>query len=231
MSFYSEWLTDYDSRSCNSYIIQFLKKEPQTTAALLNGSNEDLESAFSVLNRVPLKAFLDVILTLRLDRTMKTSEVLQYSSFYDGANRIPELLEFFPNGESFVNLGYQLVGASNEAANRKYGENHSRLAETLNLVSISESKPRYAKNTAWGRYLVQFSFEEKQELFKRFLLREYYLQVILQQAFQGPVSYFKTVSFLAESTATRRRSNTHHVLNFILAGTDWERYLENIEWN
>lgn len=231
MSFYSEWLSEYSSRNCNSYILQFLKKEPQTTAVLLNGGNEDLESAFEVFNCVPLKSFLDALLALRLDREMKTSEVLQYSSFYDGVNRIPELLEFYPNGESFVNLGYQLVAASNEAANRKYGENHSRLAESLNLVTISESKPRYAKNTAWGRYLVQYSYEEKQELFKKFLLREYYLQVILQKAFQGPVSYYKTVSFLAESTATRRRSNTHHVLDLILDGTDWERYLENIEWN
>lgn len=231
MSFYREWKGEYENKkNCNSYIKQFLEKAPQTISELLSGTNEDLKCAYDIISEVPLKLFLNVLLTIRLDRDVKASEIPQYSSFSDGVCRIPELLEFYPDGESFVNLGYQMVNAPNEAANRKYGENHSRLAESLNLVTVTKSKPRYAKNTAWGSYLVQYTFEEKENLFKKLLLREYFLQSILQRAFQGPTSYFEIVSFLAESTATRRRSNTHHLLDYILKGTEWECYLDNIEW-
>lgn len=232
MSFYCDWLCEFkQKKNCTSYIMSFLKKEPVTTAILIHGNGADLHTAYEVLTTVPLKEFFDVLLTLRLDKAITKSEILQYSSFRDGANRIPELLEFFPDGATFVNLGYQLISARKEAANRKYGENHSRLAEALNLVTISDHKPRCVKNTAWGSYLVQYSYEEKKELYKKLLLREYYIQFFLSKAFQGPVSYFRAVSVLAESTATRRRSNTRHILETILSDTEWECYLSNIMWN
>ena len=232
MSFYRDWLDNFkQKKNCNNYILRFLKKEPVSTAILINGNGDDLYAAYKVLTTVPLKPFFDVLLTLRFDRAITKSEILQYSSFRDGANRISELLEFFPKGETFVNLGYQLVAAKNAAANRKYGENHARLAEVLNLVTISDYKPRCVKNTAWGSYLVQYTYEEKNEVYKKLLLREYYLQFFLIQAFKGSVSYFHVVSMLAESTATRRRSNTHHILEAILSGTEWECYLSNIVWN
>ena len=132
--------------------------------------------------------------------------------------------------ENFINLGYQIVAAANEAANRKYGENHARLAEALNLATISASKPRYAKLSPWGRYLLQYSLDEKLDIFKKFLLREHYLQEIITQAVCGTASYFEIVSFLSYSTALRRRSNTHHIVDFILTGTDLEYCLSNIDW-
>ncbi len=232
MSFYHDWLDNFkQKKNCNNYILRFLKMEPISTAILINGNGEDLRAAYEVLTMVPIKSFIDVLLNLRFDRAITKSEILQYSSFRDGANRIPELLEFFPDGGTFANLGYQLVSAKDEAANCKYGENHSKLAEALNLVTISDSRPRCVKNTAWGSYLVQYSFEEKKELYKKLLLRKYYLQYFLNQAFQGPVSYFSVVSMLAESTATRRRSNTRQILEAILLGTECECYLSNIMWN
>ena len=231
MSFYTEWLYEYNqNNNCYTYIVQFLNKSPSSVVPLHSGSYNELSAAYDVLNNTRLQTYFEALLTLRLNRSLKTEEIPQYSSFEDGVCRITELLEFYPEGESFVNLGYQMVNASNEAANRKYGENHSRLAEAMDLVVVSSTKPRYSRNTAWGHFLVPYTIEEKAPVLKKMLLREYFIQMIIQRAFQGPVSYFELTSFLALSTAIRRRSNTKHITEYILEGTSWECYLENIDW-
>lgn len=231
MSFYNAWLTDYyNEKNCTIYVQQFMEKAPDTVSVLLDGEERELHSAYKILKEVPIKIFFDVLLTLRLERPIVASDVLQYSSFYDAVCRVPELLEFYPRGTSFVNIGYQIVAATKEAANRKYGENHSRLAEALNLVTVSSSKPRYSRSTAWGHYLIQYTFEEKEDVYRKLLLREYFLQNVLQRAVQGATTYFQIVPFLAETTALRRRSNTHHLVDYLLRGTDWESYLDNIDW-
>lgn len=231
MNFYTEWLKEYNqNNNCNNYIVQFLNKSPNSVVPLHSGTVEELSAAYEVLNVTRLQTYLEVLLTLRLNRSLKTEEIPQYSSFEDGVSRITELLEFYPEGESFVKLGYQMVNAPNETANRKYGENHSRLAESMDLVVVSLEKPRYSKNTAWGHYLVQYTIEQKESVLKKMLLREYFIQLIIQKAFQGTVSYFELTSFLALSTAIRRRSNTKYIIEYILKGTDWECYLENIDW-
>ncbi|MBE6977869.1 MAG: hypothetical protein E7438_04420 [Ruminococcaceae bacterium] len=231
MDFFSKWHDAYINQAdCSHFIRHFLCKSPESNDALLNGSFDELTAAFSVICNTPISCFIYELRSLQYDRPILTSEILQYSSFSDGVTRIPELLQFYPDGENFINLGYQMVAAPNEAANRKYGENHARLAEALGLATISASKPRYAKLSAWGQYLLQYSLEEKKDLFKKLLLREYYLQTIIVQALNGPVSYFDIVSFLSESTALRRRSNTHHIIDFILIGTNIEDCLNNINW-
>lgn len=231
MSFYAEWLnSNINNDNCNGYVSQFLKKAPDTIERLHYGGNDELTAAFEVLSRTEIHAFLEILLTLQLDKALTASEIPQYSSFEDGVNRVPELLEFYPEGESFTDLGHQIICATNEAANRKYGENHSRLAESLDLVFVSESKPRNSKNTNWGHYLVQYRIEQKEPVLKKMLLREYFLQIIIQKAFHGNVSYFDLTSFLATSTAIRRRSNTKHLIEYILKDTDCECYLENINW-
>lgn len=231
MSFYEDWLKEFDqNNNCNSFIVQFLNKSPDSVAPLHSGTTEELSAAYEILSQTRLQTYLEVLLTLRLDRALKTEEIPQYSSFVDGVNRVPELLEFYPDGESFVKLGYQMINSASEAANRKYGENHSRLAESLDLVFVSANKPRHSKNTAWGHYLVQYTVEQKEPVFKKMLLREYFIQLIIQRAFKGEVSYFDLTSFLALSTAIRRRSNTKHITEYVLQGTDWECYLENIDW-
>lgn len=231
MDFFSNWHNAHNSgTTCSEYIQQFLRKEPASIDTLLNGSPDELTMAFHVISSTPIDHFFQELCSLPYDRPIRTDEILQYSSFADGVIRIPELLQFYPDGENFVNLGYQMVAASHEAANRKYGENHARLAEALSLATVSASKPRYAKISAWGLYLLQYSLEDKLDLFKKFLLREYYLQTIIASALCGQVSYFDIVSFLAESTALRRRSNTHHIIDFILVGSNLEGCLNNISW-
>jgi len=231
MDFFSEWHEAYVKKAdCTNYIQQFLRKTPASVDALLNSSFDELDKAYQVIRSTPLSDFIQGISSLPYDHQITAPEILQYSSFRDGVVRIPELLQFYPNGENFINLGYQMVGAPNEAANRKYGENHARLAEALSLATISASKPRFAMISAWGRYLLRYSFEEKLDIYKKLLLREYYLQTLITKAMNGQVSYFSVVSFLSESTALRRRSNTHHILDFILQGTDTEHYLTNINW-
>lgn len=228
MDFYYEWLNKKNTDKEINYIIEFLSSTEETTKAFNIGDEKLLAVALSVICSSSIESYIDIIDCMELSDSVYPDQVPQYSDFNDGAVRVSELLEFEPNGMGFEKLGYQLVKSS-EGAGIKYGENHAKLARTMGLVEIS-NRPSNVKSTCLGRYLLKLNDNEKNEVLRRMLLRNYSIQKILKESKESTVSYERIMKNLSPKTATRRRNNVKSLLEFILTDTAYYDRMKNINW-
>ncbi len=229
MSFYDEWVNNMNLDTGKRYLELFLKATPESIEVFHDGTKSELEMAISVINSIAIERYVEVIDGITYTNPIMADQVPQFSDFYKGIYRVPELLEFSPQGMSFEELGYQLVKSSTEWAAIKYGENHSKLASTMELVEIRK-RPSNVTSTALGKYLISFLPDEKNELLKRLAIRQYMAQKMIHDSADGIISYRKVVYNLSMATAIRRRNNVRIILDFILKGTKYGNRLNNINW-
>lgn len=231
MFFYTEWKNEKQSnKPDNKFIADFITLEPRSLESLYTENEAELDAAYFILHKTALGAFLQEIKSLQKLPILKAQDVPCFSNLENGASRLNELLLFTPDGLTFSELGYQLINSTNDVAQKKYGENQSKLAAIMDLVILSNTRPIVVKPTAWGNYLARYSFDEKKDVLKKLLLRDKCIQKILCQAFHGIVSYRRIVSFLSDSTKIRRRTSIRCLLNFILKDSEYEIILSNIDW-
>ena len=229
MSFYEEWIENKNTEAEKRFIEYYLKLVPESTEVFHKGNDAELGTAISVINSVSIERYVDVIDSMNYDVQIEAAQVPQFSDFGDGIYRVPELLEFAPEGMTFEKLGYQLVKSPTEGAGIKYGENHSKLASTMELVEITK-RPSNVMSTALGKYLIRFIPDEKKEVLRRLALRQYMAQKIIHDAGDRMISYREAVNRLSVATAVRRRNNVRVYLEFILKDTPCEKRLSNIDW-
>lgn len=231
-TFYSEWYEKRKHGLCDrNEIIAFIHSADETVSPLIKGDEEELSTVFAVLSLVPIEAFFDILKTDVISRALTPADVPCFSNFDMGAHRLNELLEFEPEGLSFSDAGYQLMNSVQDGARKKYGENHSKLATAMSLVEISyEHRTALITPTAWGRYLVNYDLTQKKDVLQKLLLRDLCVKSIVKEALHGPVSYRSIVSFLARSTAVRRRSNVKCLVEYVFNGTEYEHVLARIDW-
>lgn len=227
VDFFERWGRNLENVS---YIYHFLGEQEETIHIINDGFLSQEETVYSVLTHVELERFIDCICRLSPKSHFDKSDVPVFSDFQKAAIRVPELLEFAPDGLGFDALGYQLMRCCGEIAQKKYGENQAKLAELLGLVSISMTKPRIVKLTSWGSYLITMSWDLKAPALKRMVLRNAYIQYLIREACKGPVNYRDTVSCLADSTIVRCRTNVRRLTEFILKGSKRETLLNRIDW-
>jgi hypothetical protein len=230
MFFYDEWITKKNTTDENRFILSFLSSDDETTCVFHEGTQAELGTAISVITSVPMETFIQCIDQMELSSEVKSIDVPQFSSFGAATNRLPEILEFSPEGLSFAEIGYQLVKSPNDSAGTKYGENHAKLAEMLDLVKI-HNRPSKVTSTKLGKYLLGFKPEEKVELLKRLLLRQFLIKKLIHDAGEGNVEYISEVRLLSKSTAARRGRNVRMLLDYILEGTDDEARIQRIDWD
>ena len=157
MGFFKRWGGNLENVS---YIYYFLRERRETLDIIQTGLPEQEEIVVQVLLHVEIERFIDCICRLSPKENFEKGDIPVFSDLQKSAIRVPELLEFSPEGLGFDALGYQLMHCHGEIAQKKYGENQAKLAEVLGLVSISEKKPRIVKLTSMGKYLIPFSFEK-----------------------------------------------------------------------
>lgn len=231
MGFYLEWKRKLDSElNDQQFICDYIDKTEESRITLENGNTEDIAIAINVIKNIPIKRFFSYIEQKDYSRDAEPAEVPQFSNFEDGANRLVELLEFSPEGLTFENVGYQLMKSDKVGARVKYGENHSKLASVMSLVTIRKTSPRVVINTSLGQALVGFQMEEKKDLLRKLVLREYLVGKIINNAKKDITNYREMVCRLSDSTALRRRSNVKFLVEYALAGTENEYILKNINW-
>jgi hypothetical protein len=228
MSFFEKW--NLDRKNDIEYLIAFLRREPQTEEVFLNGEETDILLAVRLLNSIQSETFFKAMEYIKIPDALETAEIPQFSNFKDATERTLQILETAPEGLSFLQLGYQLVSAKEKGANRKYGENHARLAETMSLVEITDSRPHITTNSALGSLVLKLSDEERRELYRRLLMRIRIIQKLICSSVNGGIAYFDLVFFLSEATAIRRRSSTKNILFYVCKNTTVEKYLSNIDW-
>lgn len=229
MCFYEEWIRNKNTEAEKRYIEYFLKLVPESTEVLHKGSDAELGTALSVINSVSIERYVEVIDSMEYPKEISAAQIPQFSDFNAGVYRVPELLEFETEGMSFEKLGYQLVKSSTEGAGIKYGENHAKLASTMELVEIAK-RPSNVMSTVLGQYLVKFAPDEKRELLRRLAIRQYMAQKMIHDSAEGILNYRDSVGCLSMTTAVRRKNNVRAYLEFILKDTTCEKRLSNIDW-
>lgn len=231
MNFYDEWSACKGNPQKNVAAIHaFLCSSDESLTPLYVGESTDLQAAFDVIGAVPIESFFDVLQGMEIPRSLIPADVPCFSNFENGAARLSELLEFEPDGLSFSDAGYQLMNSVKDGARTKYGENHSKLAAMMSLVSISNTRPAIITATRWGSFLTKYEMRQKADVLQKMLLRDLCVKTIVKNALNGQTSYREAVAALSKSTALRRRTNVKCLVEFVLNGTEREEALSRIDW-
>lgn len=163
-------------------------------------------------------------------KTIQTDWIPQFSNI-DDLYRVLRIISDSPEKDlTWGKLGYYLcpVGSKTGAKN-KYGENHYKLAVQLGLAN--QGMPLSLTNLGKAFYASVLGSEKRKEFIGKLAMRIPVIQEALIAAELGRfnmLSYLKT--FLAESTALRRRSSITQLLNVIESITTEPKML-SILWN
>ena len=231
VDFYTVWSEMRENEIDDTAAVHsFLLLSDQALKPLLEGKEDELGSTFSLIDSIPIEHFFDVIQGMAPDRDLIPADVPCFSNFDNGAYRLNELLEFETDGLTFSDAGYQLMNSVKPGARVKYGENHSKLAAMMSLVTISSTRPAIVKATNWGQYLTKYDMRHKHGVLQKLLLRDVCVRTIVRNALNGSTTYRNAVESLSLSTALRRRTNVKCLVEFVLSGTDREEALSRIDW-
>jgi len=233
MNFYSTWGDTLDlGIDDTAFITAYIDELPITQVVWDHGNSDEVEQAVQTLCRIPAIRFVEAISACDSVDEIIAAEVPCFSTFTNGIIRVNELLEFAEAGLTYAEIGYQLVNTPNLMAQIKYGENHSKLAAKMSLVSIANPhRHALVTSTALGHYLVAVPIEEKEDILRKLLLRDHCIKVIVKQAMMGQANYRSIVKKLSDSTAYRRRTSVKCAVEFALGSPDTKHLLSNIVWD
>ena len=142
--------------------------------------------------------------------TISVEDIPQFSTFSNGVYKLPEILLKEENrGMTFIELGKKLEGKNKKkGADKKYGENHAKLAELLDFVAITNDRPRKVFLTRLGERFLAMESKEKDEMLKTQVFRMRIVQDIIKKSSKPNFNINRYLSrFLAPSTIKRRRPN------------------------
>lgn len=146
------------------------------------------------------------------------SNIPQFSNPTDVYIETPNILGLSGQSMAYVELGTYLDNGKekNEVAQRKYGENHSKLAALLDLVVITAPSNSYkVALSVLGTAFNKKSDMEKKKLATRLLFRVPIIQKMLIDALLAEIDIEDELSCLAEQTKKRRKPNIVLLLQFI----------------
>lgn len=171
----------------------------------------------------------------RGDVKLSASLVPQFSTFEKGAYTLPLILKNFGNlGYTFLEIGKLLLPpGKKDSAYTKYGENHSKLAESLGLVYISKySKLRKVYLSDLGYEFLNLSDINKESFLKYQIYNLPLIKYLFNICFDNVINiedFILNISTLSLSTAKRRSSNIKALINILIDDCDNERILSI--WN
>lgn len=160
----------------------------------------------------------------------------QFSNLNHGTVKVVDILARSGNlGLTYNEIGEYLTNPGKKAiANKKYGENHSKLAQLLGLVIIKrESAASKVYLSPIGEVFQRINAKEKEKLVSRLILRIPVIQEILISASRGQTKISDHLHSLSMSTLTRRKPNVKQLINLLSTFSEgkMEYWFDNIERN
>lgn len=232
MDFYADWLSQISNNGKDDYFIHaFLTKAPESTSFLFDSYDQDrFLTMLRLFQLLPVERLFTAIKEQGYTDCYTTLDISQFSDFGKAIETVPEILEFYPQGISYSDLGEKLMGDRKYEACRKYGENHARTASVMSLARLSEKQPKLVFPTTLGHFLVDYQIQEKNALLRALLLRNPFLHDMVSVTMTGSKAYRDLVKGLSDTTAKRRRQSIKQLMSFIFGGTEMEPRLEKIDW-
>lgn len=146
------------------------------------------------------------------------SNIPQFSNLTDAYISTPNILGLSGQSMAYDELGVYLDNGKEktEVAQRKYGENHSKLAALLDLVVITASSNSYkVALSVFGTAFNKKNNNEKKKLAARLLLRVPIIQNLLIGALSSEVDIDDELFCLSGQTKKRRKPNIASLLQFL----------------
>jgi hypothetical protein len=189
------------------------------------------------LLNTPLAQIYEITKLYPLDEEVLPSNIPQFSNLEDVYLETPDMLTKSGKAMTYDELGTYLDNGQNknEIAQRKYGENHSKLAALLDLTVITSQKNAYRVSVSvFGEAFNKLDNASKKAITARLMFRIPIIQKMLIQATEVRVNVDDELSSLSEQTKKRRKPNILSIIRFLYEATSDEdshfrSILNNIE--
>lgn len=228
MNFYKDWQNAINDHESNQkFIKEFLNKTKNSKNALINGTKEELIIACKTLISIPISEF---ILCIDKVPNFTPDSIVQFSNLDNAITQVCRVLNFKKDGMTFCELGKEIIKAVEYGACNKYGENHSKVAEEINMVYFEKTGSIKVYLTQFGKFSINLSSEDRIELMKRLMLRNDFIKTLIYYASNEYVVSYMDIAqkVLSKSTALRRKSNVRQIVNYILE--DDKEIMNKIVW-
>ena len=165
-------------------------------------------------------SLIDIIENSENLEAVSKDNIPQYSDLMDSFYEVNKILVESEKLMTFEEMGYYLgTGHTNmndgQVAQKKYGENHAKLATLLDLACISKNgNQSHIYSSLLGYKFYQLSNTEKKELIKRLCLRIPIVQSVFKARSVNQIN--EEIKILSASTQNRRRSNVISVIRSIV---------------
>lgn len=191
------------------------------------GQTAEILDICNHISSISKEVFLDNLTDF--GNAFNSKDVITFSSF----NVVYELIEqllFVDHPCTYLEIGNLILKTINDGAYIKYGENHSKLAQEMKLVSIQSCSCKLVQLTSFGKLVATKKVSNVDYLLNVFLLSNPLIQTIIYQILhRNNVFYKDYVSNLAKSTQIRRRSNVKLIVKRLIDYFEIENY-ELIDW-
>jgi len=195
--------------------------------------NRKMLSRAYLFQKDEVHEYVDAVLSVRIEAILEfvrndidmpvvTEDIFQFSSVADVTCRICQRLAEAGDpvvdapslGEILLNDGVK----RNDIANRKYGENHGKMAARIGLVQIVE---KHFLLSCLGKIFMERSVENRQRLIVRLLLRTPLIGHLLRIN-RGDIDMRQVMCELSDSTYMRRRSSVRNMLQFLQQSDEFD---------
>lgn len=193
---------------------------------LTYGNSECTESEaiadrlIEILLKYSINEIVEIIANSDNLEKVSKDTIPQYSDLNDAFYEVNKILVDSDSSMSFEELGYYLGQLHDNmkdgsVAQKKYGENHAKLATLLDLACISKNGNQSRIYTSvLGRRFYHLSADKKKDLIKKLCLRIPIIQSVFKTG--SVLQIYEEMKILSASTQNRRRSNVENVLRSII---------------
>lgn len=231
MSYFKSWKeTLSNGEDGRSFFIPFLANSEPVNKTIETGSPDEIKELISALSITDINTIISVASEYGAQKVITAADIPCFSLFANGVYRLPELLEFAPDGLMLYEIGYKLKHSKNLNGQIKYGENHAMLAALAGLVTITKSKPYIVKSTALAKTLILVNQPLKDKVLRIMFLQSPFVRHFLSALMADSASYRNITSCLKDSTSYRRRTSVKDVMSFVLKDSYLENALANMDW-
>lgn len=229
MNFYSKWsYLKTNNLDYKRFINSFLNKEEDSVSIFYCGNESDCIFAIKFLLTLSIDELIE---NIDKPNEILPEDIMQFSSLENAISSVTKTIKLEGRPLNFIEIGKLIMNSKLDGACKKYGENHSKTAKEMSLVSFSKDGQTFVSNTILGNVSVSLLKEDKLELASKLLTRNPIVKQIIFDAKNGNADYTDiTKNLLSPSTQARRKSNIKQVVELILSKSSYRNLLKNIVW-